>query len=350
MAELADARDSKSRGAIHVGSIPTSGTNMKLFYDLLITLGIITTALPAVILLYHRHKTKNSFEYKFRSLSFFISLFLLFGTTVLVYGSFLEPRLLITNEQQINLAGIEEEIKIVFFADPQIGPYRREKHLEKIVEASLKLNPDMVLIGGDIINNGIPNTDETILLKPLKKLADSIPTYAIHGNHEYGVGSDNPEQEKKSLSPDRSYQVEKELKKLGIKYLVNDLELIEIGQVKFYLFGGDSLWADKLDFSSLKNREIKNIPTIALIHNPLSIKEAIKYNIDLVLSGHTHGGQIRFPFIGPLGRVDDTTPAELYQGLHEFGSTTLFVTSGIGETGTRARLFNPPEIVLITLK
>ena len=69
-----------------------------------------------------------------------------------------------------------------------------------------------------------------------------------------------------------------------------------------------------------------------------------------MLSGHTHGGQIRLPFIGPLGKVDSITPKTWYQGWNNIDEMKLFVTSGIGESGTRARLFNPPEIVILTLE
>ncbi|MBD3311643.1 MAG: hypothetical protein GF349_04085 [Candidatus Magasanikbacteria bacterium] len=321
---------------------------MKLYFDIIIITGIFATAVPAIFLLYHRSFSENSLENKFKNTSLILSLVLFIGSMVLIYGSFFEPKLLITNEQEINMEGINNEIEIILIADPQVGPYKQEKYLEKIITRIMELKPDIILIAGDIVNNGIPNKDETVYLDPLKKLPLIAPTYAVHGNHEYGIGSENPEDKKESLSPDVSQTVKIAIENLSIKYLENDLELIEVNSEKFYLFGGDSYWARKLDFSTLNNRE-EDIPTIALIHNQAAIYEATKHNVDLVLSGHTHGGQIRFPFVGPLGRVDGSTPNELYQGLHQFGSTTLFVSSGVGETGTRARLFNPPEIVLIKI-
>lgn len=139
------------------------------------------------------------------------------------------------------------------------------------------------------------------------------------------------------------------LESLGVRYLVNELEEIQVHDNTIYLFGGDDYWTQKLNFSALHD-EI-NATTLALIHNPSFIAKSYPSNVDLYLSGHTHGGQIRLPIIGPVGRVDDFLPTVYYRGLHtlETGSQ-LLVTSGIGETGTRARLFNPPEIAFITIK
>jgi len=319
------------------------------FFDILIILLISITALPAVILLYSRNKRKQSWEYKNKNLSLILALILLLGTTLVTYGSFIEPRFIITNYQEINLENIESPIKIAIVSDFQVGYFKKEKYVEKTVGRILELNPDLVFIVGDIVDNAVYVKNEAKYLSPMKKLATVIPTYAIHGNHEYGIGGG-----KSILDPDyRTANVSLETKEIvesfGIKYLVNGLEEIEIKNEKFYLFGGDSIWAGRLNYSILDNRT-KDLPTIALIHNPLAVFQTNKHEIDLMISGHTHGGQIRLPFVGPVGRVDDILPTEWYQGWNEFKEMKFFVTSGIGESGTRARLFNPPEIVMMTVK
>lgn len=323
---------------------------MYLFFDLLIFIGIIATAAPAVILLYHRKNTIDSWEYWHKKWSLFFLITLLFVTGILIYGSFIEPKLLIVREQTIDLPNVEKPIKIALFADSQVGPYKQTKHVEKIVETILGLEPDLVFIAGDIVNNGLKKVDETIYLQPLEKLADKIPTYAINGNHEYGINCGSEKQGCKYYHANDSKNVQQTLEKMGIYYLVNELRLITKNEQSFYLFGGDSFWADQLNFTELTNRDKINIPTIALIHNPAAAWETSSHNIDLMLSGHTHGGQIRLPWLGPLAKVDPTFPKKLYQGLHKINGMQLYITSGTGETGTRARLFNPPEIVLLTIK
>ena len=308
----------------------------KTFFDLFITTGIITTALSAVILI-NLHS------------NLYLAIFLLLLSTIIFYGSFIEPKLLIFNKCEINLKKINQPITIAFISDLHADFYKGNKWIQKIVNKIIDLKPDLVFIGGDQINNEAGNLKELTYLKSLEQLSKQIPTYAINGNHEYGV-SCHYENDKKSYNTgDLHQETRQAFEKMDIKYLVNDLIKINIKNQKFYLFGGDSYWAKKLDYSILKNR-IENIPTIALIHNPATIFQIYKYNIDLLLSGHTHNGQIRLPFIGPLARVDKIFPKKWYKGIYEYKNTKFLVTNGVGETGTRARLFTPPEIVLLTIK
>jgi len=279
---------------------------------------------------------------------------LILGTILLVYGSFIEPRFLTIKRHTIDIENIEEPIRIVFMADFQVGPYRKIKFMEDIVNRTLLLEPDLVVISGDQVDNGGTSEDESIYLSPLRGLAAQIPTYAIHGNHEYGIGGGKSILDHNYRLANVTKQSKKRTEELGVRYLVNEMEKITINDQSFYLFGGDSYWAGKLDYSVLDQRT-KNIPTIALIHNPSFQFNQYSVNdypedIDLFLSGHTHGGQIRLPFLGPIGTVDDILPHNQYQGLHQLGSSKLLITSGAGETGTRARLFNPPEIMLIELR
>lgn len=278
-----------------------------------------------------------------------IACFLLIGTTMLVYGSFVEPRLLITNYETVDLDGIEEPITVAFVADFQVGPYKQTSHTEQVVDRISSLDPDLVLIGGDQVDNASMDEDETIYLEPLKKLVSSgYPVFAVHGNHEYGVGGGKAITDPDYRVGDVSVRVQDIMEQYGIHYLINQTTSTLINNQQITIFGGDSYWAGNLSFNDL---DATSTPTIGLIHNPAAAWLAAKEDIDLILSGHTHGGQIRVPFIGPLGRVDDVIPAEWYQGLHDVDEDTqLFVTSGTGETGTRARLFNPPEVVLLAIQ
>jgi len=321
---------------------------MNIFFDIQIAILVIITALPAVILLLNKHK-KNTWENKHKKFISFLATLLLLGTLIIIYGSFIEPRLIIINQQKINLAKITEPIKIVFIADYQVGKYKQEKFVEKTVEKIIAQNPDLILFGGDMIDNEIYNEKEINFLKPLEKLTTKYPVYAIQGNHEYGIGGGKSLRDSNYRVADMSLETKNYLENIGINFLENQLTEINIKNQSFYLFGGDDFWANKLNLEPLKNRE-KDLATIALIHNPLAAYAVAKENVDLMLSGHTHGGQIRLPFIGPLGKVDSITPKTWYQGWNNIDEMKLFVTSGIGESGTRARLFNPPEIVILTLE
>lgn len=321
---------------------------MKNFFDLLIATALIITAYPAVILLYSRKKRMKSWEYKHSNLSLLISLILILCSIITFYGSFIEPRLLVTNYQTIDLPNIDQPIKIVFVSDLHAGKYKQTPWMEKITDRIINLQPDIVLLGGDQIDNEASAPEELSYLAPLKKIADKFPVYAINGNHEYGLTCFNGKDQKCYYTGDIHNEAKKTLTDLGVKYLINELQKITINSSSFYLFGGDEYWAKQLDLTPLSKRTEK-IPTIALIHNPSAILDN-NINVDLILSGHTHGGQIRLPFIGPLGMVDTQLPREYYWCLHYVSSQTkIFVSSGAGETGARARLFDPPEVVLLTL-
>ena len=360
--ELVDTHDSKSCAERHVGSIPTSGTtkrlenvlvakpqNMQLFFDILIAILFSITVLPAVILLSARTKRYNSWEYKHKKLSLLFAMSLLIGCTVLLYGSFVEPRILVTNYYEIDLPNLDKSIKIAFLSDFQAGKYKQTDWITKLVNRILILKPDLIFIGGDQVDNETYAPEEFSYLLPLKDLAKKIPTYAILGNHEYGIGSGPSVDDPSFRVADMSNEAVNNLKDLGINIMLNNLEKITINSSSFYLFGGDEYWGEHLKFDNLANRK-DNIPTVALIHNPSFILESHPA-MDLILSGHTHGGQIRLPFLGPIGIVDPVLPKKYYQGLNNLDTNErILVTSGAGESGARARLFNPPEIIFLTIK
>jgi hypothetical protein len=321
---------------------------MKVYFDLLITLFLFITAVPAVILLYEIKKP-NTWETKHKKVTVTLSIILLLGTSTIIYGSFIEPKILIVNKQEIDLPKIEKPIKIVFIADLQTGPYRQTKYSQKVVNKIKELKPDLIIFGGDLIDNNSGQDNEIQYLKPFAELTKNIPFFAINGNHEYGVGHPINMAFPKTGLVDKHLEVENAMTKLGVDYLTNELRTIIINGQSLQIFGGDSSFALKLDFSALKNRD-SNLPLIAVLHDPLDVYTGSTYKPDLILSGHTHGGQIRLPFFGPIGRMDLKTPTAWYKGWSEYKGVKFFVTSGLGETGVRARLFNPPEIVLLTLK
>ena len=321
---------------------------MHIYFDIVILTAITALILPASILLYNKIRLKDSWEQKHPKIIISIILILLLSASCIIYGSFFEPKMLVVNQQTLDIDGIENEIKIAFISDFQVGPYKQDEHIWQIIENLEQLNPDLVLIGGDQIMNNGSSISEYLFLYPLKSLAEKYPVYAIHGNHEYGVGRNSIDENWVWL-PNLSENTKWYAESLGIKYLTNDLEKITVNEEEFYLFGGDSLLANKLDTKILEERT-EDIPTIVLIHHPLAVKEIVNKNIDLLLSGHTHGGQIRLPFIGPLGKIETKIPTSWYQGFSQYEDVKLFVSSGTGETGARSRFLNPPEIVLLTIK
>ena len=349
MAELVDARDSKSRGATHEGSIPSFGTiSMKLFFDILIVILLVVSALPAGFLLYNLFNSTTNWEKKHKSISWVIIIILLLGFFTVLYGSFIEPYIVYVREEKIDLERIKKPIKIALIADFQVGPYKQEKFIERIGNIIIEQKPDLVFVAGDHINNSANLDGDLQYLSGFSKLASKMDVYAVAGNHEYGVSGNLSIYSSQYQLSNLSEPTQVAMEDMGIKYLNNKLIELQVNGENFYLFGGDSYWAQKLNLFELNKRK-KDIPTIVMVHNPVAIRDIAGFGVDLVLSGHTHGGQIRLPFIGALKKVDKMLPRSWHKGWINYQKTPLFITSGVGETGVRARLYNRPEIVILTV-
>lgn len=263
---------------------------------------------------------------------------------------FIEPNIIVKNEFDLQTENISTPLKIAFIADIQIGNHKKTAWTEKIVKNIEEINPDIILLGGDLIDNEGTFEDESKYLEPLRKISEKYPMYYILGNHEYGIGSKS-RGDKNWQTGDRSKLLIAKMKNLNITLLRNSLECLVIKNQALCLFGIDDIWSNKVNFNEL-NKWDKNFPLIFLTHNPDGIK---LYPVDhkipnLTLSGHTHGGQIRLPFIGPLGNPEVQLPKKYFKGLNNYNGMKIFTTVGIGESGGPIRFWNPPEIAVINLK
>ncbi len=308
-----------------------------LIFDFIIYFGLGTSLLISLYIV--RGFRKKIITYK--KISAVILAFSLLSFITILYGSFIEPNIIIEKHEALDLPNVTESFTVALIADYQVGPYRRGDFVKRSVEKIIKTKPDMVLIAGDLIDNNGSSYDEFSYLAPLKKLAEQIPTYAVNGNHEHGAMSINPAAARFENKSDETRKVAEDL---GITYLVNQLAIAEIRGQKIYIYGSDDWWGGNANFEALKMRE-PGIPTIVMNHNPAAIQEAQKFDIDFFVAGHTHGGQVRLPFIGALYRVDTSFPKSWDKGFYEYNGLKAYTTSGLGESVTRARLFNLPEIV-----
>lgn len=275
---------------------------------------------------------------------------LLAGIIIATDSRFIEIwRIKITNISIIN-AQITQPIKIAWLTDLQVGNHKRNEWLNKVVLKLEKINPDLILLGGDLIDNEGTLNDETKYLEPLKKLADRYPMYYVLGNHEYGIGGaarDRP----KWQTGDRSDDLIKKMEELNIPLLRNQLICAEIAKQPICIFGVDDFWARPVVFDDLKNWNC-SIPLIYIMHNPDAIKfwpEEIK-KPDLALAGHTHGGQVWLPVINrPLSSAETELGYNYYRGLKYWQDIPIYISTGLGESGGPIRFFAPPEIAVINL-
>lgn len=277
-------------------------------------------------------------------LSLVFILLIIFAT--IFYGSFIEPQRIKRKTTDINLATTEkkEKIKIIFISDIHAGPNKKTGFVKKIVKLIEQEKPDLILFGGDFI---YWEPEHGKYISPLALL---LPTYkdrmfTVFGNHEFNLSSFLNEK-----YFDKTTILREELNKAGIKILENQGETITIDNNKIFIAGIKELWTGQADANKpLENLQNKNIIKILLAHNPDIIldKNSEKYN--LILSGHTHAGQIRLPWIGAVPSLPTELGKTFDRGLFKLKQGYLYISAGIGETGTRARLFNRPEFTIINL-
>ncbi|MDH5471493.1 MAG: metallophosphoesterase [Gammaproteobacteria bacterium] len=220
---------------------------------------------------------------------------------------------------------------IVQLTDIHIGRTIKSSFIAQLVEKTNELSPDIVVITGDLVDLPLDRIKQD--LNPLSNI--KAPTYFITGNHEY---FHNPQ-----ITIDY-------LKTLGIKPLLNDCVTIGDKHNNFNLIGinditGERVGILKADIEQAYSKADISKPCIVLAHQPKFIERMHNHRCDLMLSGHTHGGQI-FPF-GFLVMIDQPYLAGLYQHNDD---QQIFVSRGTGYWGPPLRILAPSEISHIVIQ
>ena len=125
--------------------------------------------------------------------------------------------------------------------------------------------------------------------------------------------------------------------------------MLERSGAKLFLAGIDDTWTKRADLDLALEERPEGVPTVLLAHDPERFPHAAKRNVELTLSGHTHGGQIAFPFLGRFINASKLAHS-FHIGLYTEGDSTLYVHGGLGTTGPPMRLGVAPSIALVTLR
>ena len=232
----------------------------------------------------------------------------------------------------------------------QLSDLHSKEFGENNANLILKINeadPDIIVMTGDMVN--AKDTDYTILYNLVESISESYKMFFITGNHEQDI----PNEKRKELF---DY-----LEKHDVIVLNNEMVQLTKGNDIINLYG---LWYNsKYYFSDGTNESIlkeeiiskligeadKSEYNILLTHNPKHFEECSKWGADLVFSGHVHGGMVRLPVVGALFSPERTFFPEYSEGIYEYENAKMVVSRGAG-IGTKGfRLFNKPEINLITL-
>lgn len=262
---------------------------------------------------------------------------ILFITFILlvIYATLIEPSNIVIEENKIYLKNLPKSFngfRIVHISDLHLNSYgSREK---EIINKIRKMRPDIIVVTGDLI-------DEKQYLNAglefMEKLASISPTYFVFGNWDHLSGVSIPLYEK--------YLAERKVIVLSNRHI-----MLSKNNEYIYLIGVDDphTFHDDLN-KAMENISENHVVKILLAHSPEIIDKAVEKNIDLVLVGHTHGGQIRLPIIGSLYVPLPPKYRKYDQGLFKVNNTLMFVNRGIGTSLIPVRFLCPPEIVIIEL-
>lgn len=272
----------------------------------------------------------------------FLGTLLGMGLGSAAYARFIEPEWLEFSEVTVPLQIYPENdpLKLLHLSDLHASKLVSFEYLDNAIRKSLTYRPDLICITGDFISSEIPDIDRYTLL--LRKLSSAAPTFAVFGNHDGGHWS-----ARRGGAKDIS-GIQDILLGSAIVPLVNRKQSLTIRGRDLVLAGLGDLWAGmfspKTIFQESLAEEGKTI--ILLSHNPDTKDFLRKYHWHLMLSGHTHGGQIRIPLLGtPFAPVKDKRYVE---GLHRWEKRWLHITRGVGNV--RGLRFNcRPQVSLLNL-
>ncbi|MGB3613645.1 MAG: metallophosphoesterase [Elainellaceae cyanobacterium] len=281
------------------------------------------------------------------------------GAVVLLGGwGLVEPRVLNAEEETAkipNLPTVWKGQQIVQLSDFQIGMWwGNPGTARRSIQQAIEINPAAVLISGDFIYHAEPNPAAEIeqavsIVKPLVEAG--IPTYAVLGNHDYGMSSKKAEPGAQLAS-----SLESELEAAGVIVLENESIAMQRPDSSnpLYLAAVDSRWADQDDVDAALAGIPEDSPRVALMHNPDTFERFPANAAPLALAGHTHGGQMRLPNSPQWSWLRFTQSDKVYadgwaKGYGEPGNN-LYVNVGIGMSIIPIRIFCPPEITIFTLE
>lgn len=273
----------------------------------------------------------------------YISGFIVLGalSVFFVYLFFIKSQEVVTNYFDVKLKKLKAPLNIIFVSDIHIGSNyigTKGKRLDNIVNKINNSQGDIVVFGGDFIYGNVVEEELKKLCKINKK-----HKYAVLGNHDTFVDTN-----KKDIV--LIQKITRILTECGFKILDNEGELIEVGEDKIYFYGIPDLYTKEFHFRNGLLEYSKEIPKILISHNP-DIVDFVKEDdsIGLILSGHNHAGQIKLPFIGTVLPVPGKYKW-LTHGVYQINKITqLFVSQGVGFSGTRIRFGTEAEVCEITL-
>ncbi|MDA1764179.1 metallophosphoesterase [Bacillus cereus] len=265
------------------------------------------------------------------------------SVSIYYYATEIERKLITVTWNEVKASNLPKEFnnkKIVQFSDVHLGPEFSLKQLDNLVEKMNGLHPDIVVFTGDLIDKfGSYIAEREEAQRILGKIYAPLGKYAVFGNHDRGGGG--------------SLFYKKYMEKAGFSVLVNEVQKIKVENGKYITISGlDDFLLGKPQIDSTLKSLKQNDFNMLLVHEPDVVAKINRYPVDFQMSGHSHGGQVQIPFVGPL---ITTKLAESYvEGMYEVEGKSkqlyLYVNRGIGTTRMPVRFWSAPELSVFVLK
>ncbi|MFO0849457.1 MAG: metallophosphoesterase [Gemmataceae bacterium] len=230
-----------------------------------------------------------------------------------------------------NLPPAFRGVRVAFVTDVHHGPFASEEYVAGVVRTTLAVDPDLIVLGGDY------NHADKKYIAPcfdlLKPLAAPLGVYGVMGNHDHWRGT----------------QATRDgMKRAGVEELTDRGVWLRRGGDRLRLAGVDDLWTGRPDVPAAVGDATATDAVVLVSHNPDLAETLTDRRVGLVLSGHTHGGQVVVPGYGPPV-VPSQYGKKYAHGLVEAPATRVYVSAGTGMSGLAVRANCRPEVNLITL-
>lgn len=300
------------------------------------------------------------------SISILLILIIL-GVAGLIYAAYVEPKSVVITRHQLEISRLldkKQGLTIVQFSDTHVGPHFSLAQLKEVVTLINEQKPDLIVFTGDLLDrvrSFKESKDELIAI--LAELNAPLGKFAVYGNHDHGGGG--------------SEYYRQVMEQANFDLLVNDVKTIALANKKSITIAGlDDFLLGKpkieetlgrLDQTErLTYQKEQTLSTqlpsstsplaesfvICLVHEPDVADRIVSYPVDLQLSGHSHGGQVQIPLLGPV--ITPSLARKYKEGLYQLrqGNHTmqLYVNRGIGTTRLPIRMGSRPEIAIFNLE
>lgn len=261
------------------------------------------------------------------------------GIAAALWGFWIEPASLHNATHRLSLPRWPEAcagLRVAVLADLHTGsPFNGVDKLDEIVALTQRARPDLVLVAGDLVIDGVIGgrfVPPREIARRIARLRPSIGVFAVLGNHDWWHGA---------------RKVRRALEQEGIPVIDDRAVSLAKGECRFWLVGIGDLWEGRPDVRKALSAVPVGDPVVVLTHNP-DLFPVIPARVNLTIAGHTHGGQVRLPLIGsPIApsRYGDRYALGhvVERGRH------LFVSPGLGTSIIPVRFLVPPEVSVLHL-